>query len=98
MHLFFSFQLKNEMREPPYHVVLFCFRLHVRFFVIKANSWYNTKPRIFSIHLKIQVYQLSKETNNSLQSIGHFTVVYLVAKPLIWSEAEGDHDVMETII
>ena len=22
--------------------------------------------------------------------IGHFTVVYLVAKPLIWSEAEGD--------
>ena len=28
-------------------------------------------------------------------SIGHFTVVYLVAKPLIWSEAEGDHIVIE---
>ena len=27
--------------------------------------------------------------------IGHFTVVYLVAKPLIWSEAEGDHAVIE---
>ena len=29
-------------------------------------------------------------------SIGHFTVVYLVAKPLIWSEAEGDLVVLET--
>ena len=25
----------------------------------------------------------------SVSIIGHFTVVYLVAKPLIWSEAEG---------
>ena len=31
---------------------------------------------------------------NSL--IGHFTVVYLVAKPLIWSKAEGDLVVIET--
>ena len=31
-------------------------------------------------------------------SIGHFTVVYLVAKPLIWSEAEGDLVVIETSI
>ena len=30
--------------------------------------------------------------------IGHFTVVYLVAKPLIWSEAEGDLAVIETCI
>ena len=29
-------------------------------------------------------------------TIGHFTVVSLVAKPLIWSEAEGDLAVMET--
>ena len=29
---------------------------------------------------------------------GHFTVVYLVAKPLIWSEAEGDLVVIETSI
>ena len=28
-------------------------------------------------------------------SIGHFTVVYLVAKPLILSEAEGDLVVIE---
>ena len=30
--------------------------------------------------------------------IGHFTVVYLVAKPLNWSEAEGDLVVIETSI
>ena len=30
--------------------------------------------------------------------IGHFTVVYLVAKPLIWSEAGGDLVVIETSI
>ena len=30
--------------------------------------------------------------------IGHFTVVCLVAKPLIWSEAEGDLVVIETSI
>ena len=34
----------------------------------------------------------------SHQGIGHFTVVYLVAKPLIWSEAEGDLVVLETRI
>ena len=32
------------------------------------------------------------------KSIGHFTVVCLVAKPLIWSEAEGDLVVIETSI
>ena len=29
--------------------------------------------------------------------IGHFTVVYLVAKPLIWSEAEGDQYLVSII-
>ena len=33
-----------------------------------------------------------------LLSIGHFTVVYLVAEPMIWSEAEVDHVVIETSI
>ena len=36
--------------------------------------------------------------NKGAQGIGHFTVVYLVAKPLIWSEAEGDLVVIETSI
>ena len=30
--------------------------------------------------------------------IGHFTVAYLVAKPLIWSEAQGNLVVLETSI
>ena len=30
-------------------------------------------------------------------SMGHFTVVYLVAKPLIWSETEGDHIVIDDL-
>ena len=30
--------------------------------------------------------------------IGHFTVVHLVAKPLIWSKAKGDLVVIETSI
>ena len=30
-------------------------------------------------------------------TIGHFTVVYLVAKPLIWSEAEGDQYLVSMI-
>ena len=29
-------------------------------------------------------------------TIGHFAVVYLVAKPMTWSEAEGDHIEIET--
>ena len=29
-------------------------------------------------------------------SIGHFTAVDFVAKPLIWSEAEDDHVVIES--
>ena len=34
----------------------------------------------------------------SVSIIGHFTIVYLVAKPLIWSEAESDLVVIETSI
>ena len=38
-------------------------------------------------------------SNISNLLIGHFTVVYyLVAKPLIWSEAEGDLVMLETRI
>ena len=37
-------------------------------------------------------------TFNKCYIIGHFTVVYLVAKPMIWSEAEGDLVVLETRI
>ena len=37
-------------------------------------------------------------TQQEVNNIGHFTVVYLVAKPFIWSEAEGDLVVIETSI
>ena len=33
-----------------------------------------------------------------VESLGYFTVVYMVAKPLIWSEAEGDLVGIETSI
>ena len=33
-----------------------------------------------------------------ITTIGHFTVVYLIAKPLTWNEAEGDLVVIETSI
>ena len=39
---------------------------------------------------------LSTQEGCPIDKIGHFTVVYLVAKPLIWSEAEGDLVVLET--
>ena len=40
-----------------------------------------------------------RKMNDKLKNpIGHFTVVYLVAKPLIQSEAEGDLVVIETCI
>ena len=39
-----------------------------------------------------------KYSDRSNIAIGHSTVVYLVAKPLIWSEAEGDLVVTEISI
>ena len=39
-----------------------------------------------------------KKPGHSTSLIGHFTVMYLVARPLIWSEAEGDLVVIETSI
>ena len=48
--------------------------------------WYHDKKKIV----------LFEAWNGSTK--GHFTVVYLVAKPLIWSEAEGDLVVIETSI
>ena len=55
------------------------------------QAW-SIKDKFYS--KKISLYQESRMTC----LIGHFTVVYLVAKPLIWSEAEGDLVVLETRI
>ena len=48
-------------------------------------------------NIVIQFLRALRE-NTVLTAIGHFTVVCLVAKPLIWSEAEGDLVVIETSI
>ena len=57
---------------------------------------------IFSvIFYCVQSYAIENhqnEFNPVIPRIGHFTVVFLVAKPLIWSEAEGDLVVLETRI
>ena len=45
-----------------------------------------------------QLYRNPNIWNSNRLIIGHFTVVCLVAKPLIWSEAEGDLVVIETSI
>ena len=50
----------------------------------------------FSIIISIII--IIGETNRLAMKIGHFTVVYLVAKPLIWSKAEGDSVVIEASI
>ena len=47
---------------------------------------------------KSDQHLISLYSNTTETLIGHFTVVCLVAKPLIWSEAEGDLVVIETSI
>ena len=56
-----------------------------------------TLPKGGSLFPLALLYSLYK-FKVSCQLIGHFTVVYLVAKPLIWSEAEGDLVVIESSI
>ena len=50
----------------------------------------------FSQKLSHSISLSNNSGSNAL--ISHFIVVYLVAKPLIWSEAEGDLVVIETSI
>ena len=45
-----------------------------------------------------QPFRIDSDAVPHMNLVGHFTVVYLLAKPLIWSEAEGDHVVIETSI
>ena len=58
-------------------------------------------PVLVSIQ-KTHIFKLDLPAPNDrhigLVTIGHFTVVYLVAKPLIWKGAEGDNIVIETSI
>ena len=44
----------------------------------------------------LHVFLVTSNHKSTSHTRAHFTVVFLVAKPLIWSEAEGDLVVMET--
>ena len=59
--------------------------------MLSHGSKTTTEYAICNMHL-IETHQ-----NISLTLIDHFTVVYLVAKPLIWSEAEGDQYLVSMI-
>ena len=37
-----------------------------------------------------QLFLNNTRQHSDSSLIGHFNVIYLIAKPLIWSEAEGD--------
>ena len=76
-------------------------RFKVFYFILFTNAWLLTKlsvlnsensvcPVSWGIHI-IEHWQI-------MLKICHFKVVYLVAKPLIWCEAEGDLVGIETSI
>ena len=44
----------------------------------------------------LHVFLVTSNHKSTSRTRTHFTVVFLVAKPLIWSEAEGDLVVIET--
>ena len=44
----------------------------------------------------LHVFLVTSNHKSTSHTRAHFTVVFLVAKPLIWSEAEGDLVVIET--
>ena len=44
----------------------------------------------------LHVFLVTSNHKSTSHTRAHFTVVFLVAKPLIWSEAEGDLVVLET--
>ena len=48
-----------------------------------------------AFHLQ-NVEKKMKVTRGQKDTIGHFIVVHLVVKPLIWREAEVDHVLIET--
>ena len=51
-----------------------------------------------SVSIRQALFSSLQETFRKNLVMDHVTVVYLVAKPLIWSEAEADHVVIETSI
>ena len=73
--------------------------LHARFDLVPSPcSSSCTQEYEFLVSLVWSGSQQHFERQLCISKMGFFTVVYLVAKPLIWSEAEGDLVVIETSI
>ena len=82
-------------------------RMKVFYFILFTNAWLLTK---LSVTEELKLSVLNSENSvcpvswgiymiehwQIILKICHFKVVYLVAKPLIWSEAEGDLVGIET--
>ena len=62
-----------------------------------AVSWFLLNELEIGSYLQCSLLVANLRMSEILRClIGHFAVLYLVAKPLIWSEAEGDLVVIET--
>ena len=60
------------------------------------SSWFLLKELKIESYLQCSLLGANLRMSEILRSLGLFTVLYLVAKPLIWSEAVGDLVVIET--
>ena len=61
------------------------------------SSWFLLKELKIKSYLQCSLLGANLRVSEILRClIGHYTGLYLVAKPLIWSEAEGDLVVIET--
>ena len=61
------------------------------------SSWLLLKELKIKLYLQCSLLGANLRVSEILRClIGYYTVLYLVAKPLIWSEAEGDLVVIET--
>ena len=61
------------------------------------SSWFLLKELKIKSYLQCSLLGANLRVSEILRClIGYYTVLYLVAKPFIWSEAEGDLVVIET--
>ena len=64
-------------------------------YICGAMNVTETRKMVQAFHLQ-NVEKKMKVTRGQKDTIGHFIVVHLVVKPLIWREAEVDHVLIET--
>ena len=103
-----SFQMNVHFLAPMFHLITI--RIAPTSVGQLAHIWDVWKSIMNSVVFTVEQVLLKKllvfnqgwatldTTNTKCWAIGHLTVVFLVAKPLIWSEAEVDHVVIETSV